>query len=297
MRRHAGQAPRRPLARTARRQRPARGPPRAAVRRPVADPRPDDGRLPPAPHRAPHGAPRRPAARATADRGPGIPPLQRRDPRGPGRTQGLAPTLGRAMFPLLLVLFIVVPIIEIFAIITVGQAIGVWWTIALLIADSILGAWLMRSQGRAAWRRFNATLAEGRAPAREVLDGVLVIFGGALLLTPGLVTDVFGALFLIPPPRAVLRRVLVHRFAARMIVSAPPGFGPRRPTRGDADVEGTASEVDPKTLRCAPTPTRPRAAVAATRSATRSPCPSATPRPTSTAWRAWAWRAAAPAAW
>lgn len=153
------------------------------------------------------------------------------------------------MFPLLLVLFIVVPIIEIFAIITVGQAIGVWWTIALLIADSIIGAWLMRSQGRAAWRRFNATLAEGRAPAREVLDGVLVIFGGALLLTPGFVTDVFGALFLIPPTRAVLRRVLVHRFASRMIVSAPPPFGSRPRTRGDADVEGTAHEVDPRTLR------------------------------------------------
>ncbi len=152
------------------------------------------------------------------------------------------------MFPLLLVLFIVVPIIEIFAIIQVGQAIGVWWTIGLLIADSILGSILMRSQGRAAWRRFNAALAQGRAPAREVLDGVLVIFGGALLLTPGFVTDIFGALFLIPPTRAVLRRVLVHRFAARMIVSAPPGFG-RPPARGDADVEGTASEVDPRTLR------------------------------------------------
>ena len=153
------------------------------------------------------------------------------------------------MFPLLLVLFIIVPIIEIFAIITVGQAIGVWWTIALLIADSILGAWLMRSQGRAAWRRFNATLAEGRAPAREVLDGVLVIFGGALLLTPGFVTDIFGALFLIPPTRAVLRRVLVRRFAGRMIVSAPPSFGGRPRTRGDADVEGTAHEVDPRRLR------------------------------------------------
>ena len=104
------------------------------------------------------------------------------------------------MFPLLLVLFIVVPIIEIFAIIQVGQAIGVWWTIALLIADSILGSILMRSQGRAAWRRFNAALAQGRAPAREVLDGVLVIFGGALLLTPGFVTDIFVALFLIRRP-------------------------------------------------------------------------------------------------
>ncbi len=155
------------------------------------------------------------------------------------------------MFPLLLVLFIVVPIVEIFAIIQVGQAIGVWWTVALLIADSILGSILMRSQGRAAWRRFNAALAEGRAPAREVLDGVLVIFGGALLLTPGFVTDVFGAAFLLPPTRAVLRRVLVRRFAARMVVSAPPRFGGRPRARGDADVdvEGTASEVDHGTLR------------------------------------------------
>ena len=148
------------------------------------------------------------------------------------------------MFPLLLVLFIVVPIVEIFAIIQVGQAIGVWWTIGLLIADSILGSLLMRSQGRAAWRRFNAAIAEGRAPAREVLDGVLVVFGGALLLTPGFVTDVFGALFLLPPTRAVLRRVLVRRFAARMVVSAPPR---QRPTRG-RDVDGTAHDVDPRTL-------------------------------------------------
>ena len=154
------------------------------------------------------------------------------------------------MFPLLLVLFIVVPIIEIFVIIQVGQAIGVWWTIALLIADSIIGAWLMRSQGRAAWRRFNATLAEGRAPAREVLDGVLVIFGGALLLTPGLrdrrlrraVPDPAHARGAAPRARASLRRAHDRQRAAALRRRAPPA-------RGDADVEGTAHEVDPRTLR------------------------------------------------
>lgn len=152
------------------------------------------------------------------------------------------------MFPLLLVLFVVVPIVEIFAIIQVGEAIGVLPTIALLIADSILGAMLWRSQGRTAWRRFNAAIAEGRVPAREVLDGILIVLGGALLLTPGFVTDIFGILFLLPPTRAVARRVLVHRFAARMIVSAPPPGGAwRRP--GGADVDGTATEVDPRTLR------------------------------------------------
>src|ERR687884_523552 len=102
---------------------------------------------------------------------------------------------------LLILLFIVVPIVELFVIIQVGEAIGVLPTIALLIADSVLGSMLMRSQGRAAWRRFNAALTEGRMPHREVLDGVLVIFGGALLLTPGFLSDILGLLLLLPPTR------------------------------------------------------------------------------------------------
>jgi UPF0716 protein FxsA len=144
------------------------------------------------------------------------------------------------LLPLVL-LFIVVPIVEIYVIIQVGQAIGALWTIALLVADSILGSVLMRAQGRAAWRRFNDAIGIGRVPAREVLDGALVIFGGALLLTPGFVTDIFGLAFLLPPTRAVIRRLLVRRFAGRFVVSGPPrgaGF----------DVDGTASEVDPRAL-------------------------------------------------
>ena len=89
------------------------------------------------------------------------------------------------LLPLVL-LFIVVPIAELVVLIQVGQEIGVWWTVAILIADSILGAILMRAQGRAAWRRFNEAMHAGRVPAREVLDGGLVMFGGLLLLTPGL---------------------------------------------------------------------------------------------------------------
>jgi UPF0716 protein FxsA len=144
------------------------------------------------------------------------------------------------LLPLVL-LFIVVPIAELFVIIQVGEAIGVWWTIALLIADSILGSMLMRSQGRAVWRRFNEAMQAGRAPAREVLDGVLVIFGGALLLTPGFISDVLGLLLLLPPTRAVVRTLLVRRFAHRTVLSmATP-----RPRGGPAfDVEGTAVDVD-----------------------------------------------------
>lgn len=152
------------------------------------------------------------------------------------------------MFPLLVVLFITVPILEIFVIIQVGQAIGPWWTILILIADSILGALLMRSQGRAVWRRFNDTLAAGRPPAREVIDGVLVILGGALLLTPGFTTDLAGVLLLLPPTRSVVRRLLVRRFAHRLVVSGAGAFARRGGRAGhpreDWDVDGTATEVD-----------------------------------------------------
>jgi UPF0716 protein FxsA len=144
----------------------------------------------------------------------------------------------------LIVLFIVVPIAELYVIIQVGEAIGVLPTIALLIADSVLGSMLMRSQGRSAWRRFNRAIEEGRIPAREVLDGVLVVFGGALLLTPGFLTDILGAVLLVPPTRALVRKLAARRLVGRVVVS-----GPRRPRGGAGfDVDGSATEVDPRAL-------------------------------------------------
>ncbi|HEX6388846.1 MAG TPA: FxsA family protein [Solirubrobacteraceae bacterium] len=142
---------------------------------------------------------------------------------------------------LLFALFIVVPIVELYIIIQVGQAIGVWWTILLLIADSVLGTWLMRSQGRAAWGRFNQAMAAGRVPAREILDGALIIFGGAFLLAPGFLTDGIGLFFLLPPTRALARRFLVRVFAGRFMVIGSAWRPPARP----ADVvDGTAHDVD-----------------------------------------------------
>jgi UPF0716 protein FxsA len=159
------------------------------------------------------------------------------------------------MLPLLVLLFVVVPIAELFVIIQVGEAIGVLPTIALLIVDSVLGSMLMRSQGRAAWLRFNAALAEGRIPHREVLDGALVIFGGALLLTPGFLTDILGIVLLLPPTRALVRGVVARRVLPRLVVTGLGGLGGaagrgagRRPGPGDGDVEGTATEVDPPRL-------------------------------------------------
>jgi UPF0716 protein FxsA len=155
------------------------------------------------------------------------------------------------VFALALVfIFIVLPIAELYVIIQVGEAIGVWWTLALLIADSVLGSMLLRTQGRAAWRRFNATLAAGRPPAKEVMDGGLVIFGGAFLITPGFITDVLGVLLLFPPTRALFRRLLVRRYARRLVVGLAGRATQRGPrARRDYDVDGTAHEVDPPHLR------------------------------------------------
>lgn len=119
------------------------------------------------------------------------------------------------LVPFFFVLFVAMPLVEIYVIIQVGQEIGAGWTIAILVADSLIGAWLMRSQGRLAWRRFSAALAAGRPPAREVIDGGLIILGGALGLTPGFVTDALALALLLPPTRAIARRAIVTRLARR----------------------------------------------------------------------------------
>jgi UPF0716 protein FxsA len=144
----------------------------------------------------------------------------------------------------LLLLLIVVPIAEIALIIQVGEWIGVWWTIALLLADAVLGSLLLRSQGRAVWRRFVAAVSEGRMPHREVVDGVLVIFGGALMLAPGFLTDVIGALFLAPPTRALMRRLLMRRAVLRVVGTPRASSRNGRPD----DIQATAVDVDPDRL-------------------------------------------------
>jgi UPF0716 protein FxsA len=154
---------------------------------------------------------------------------------------------------LLIILFIVVPIAELYVIIKVGELIGVLPTLILLLADALLGSWLLKHQGRSAWRRFNEALAARRFPGREVVDGALIIVGGTLLLTPGFLTDVVGVFLLLPPTRAITRRLLKRFTVGRFIVvgmpgggqgpvGPPPADGGRRPSR-DYDFDATAEEV------------------------------------------------------
>ncbi len=155
-----------------------------------------------------------------------------------------------------LIVFIVVPIAELYVIIQVGSSIGVPATIGLLLLSSLLGAALLRTQSRTAWARFNQALEQSRLPAREVFDGAMIILGGALLLTPGFITDVVGLLLLLPPTRDLFRRVAIAMglrrvpfgrtaagAASRRRSGPQPGPasapGPTRPY----DVEGTATEI------------------------------------------------------
>ena len=148
---------------------------------------------------------------------------------------------------ILVALFIVVPIVELYVIIQIGSLIGVWPTIALLLADALLGSLLLRHQGRGAWRRFNAAIAERRFPGREVADGLLIAIGGTLLLTPGFVTDIVGAIFLIPPTRAIIRRLMRGYVGRRFVVVGMPGStgstGPATASRR-YDFDASAEEIE-----------------------------------------------------
>lgn len=120
------------------------------------------------------------------------------------------------MAAVLVLLFLVMPLVELYVILKVGAAIGVLPTIGLLLLDSFLGAWLVKREGAKAWAAFRRAIEDGRVPARETADGALVILGGALLLTPGFVTDVFGLVCVAPPTRALVRRAFLSLATSRV---------------------------------------------------------------------------------
>ena len=146
--------------------------------------------------------------------------------------------------PLFLVIaFILVPIAEIYVLIQVGQVIGPWWTILLLIADSVLGSWLLKREGARAWTAFRVALGEGRMPARELADGILIVVGGTLMISPGFISDVFGMLLILPLTRPLGRRVLARVLARRLVFVQGSG-GPGNVHRpGPEVVQGDV--VDP----------------------------------------------------
>jgi UPF0716 protein FxsA len=119
------------------------------------------------------------------------------------------------MVILMLLALICVPLLEIAVFIEVGGAIGLWPTLALIVLTAVLGTWQLRAQGLATLARARRLLERGEMPARELFDGLCLLVAGALLLTPGFITDSIGALLFLPALRQALRRALGRYFAAR----------------------------------------------------------------------------------
>lgn len=151
---------------------------------------------------------------------------------------------GRRWGSILVLAFLIVPILEIYVIVQVGQVIGAWWTIVLLVADSIAGTWLVRREGGRAWRALRTALEKGRMPATEIADGALILIGGTLMVTPGFVTDIAAALLIIPVTRPIFRRMLARVVASRLTVVGPGGpFQPPNATRPGPSEKVVRGEV------------------------------------------------------
>jgi len=165
------------------------------------------------------------------------------------------------MGKLLLLLFTVVPLVELYLLLLLGRLLGFWETVLIVLVTGIVGAWLAKREGLRVFRRWREAIAEGRMPEEGVLGGLLVLVGGVLLVTPGVLTDVVGLLLLFPPTRRLvadrLRRSAERRIqdgTVRVVtfnqeMGGSPHGVPRR--RGDViDVEG--EEVDGRDEGLAP---------------------------------------------
>jgi UPF0716 protein FxsA len=165
----------------------------------------------------------------------------------------------------LVIAFLVVPIIELYLFVQVSAAIGFWAALAWIVLVSVVGAWLVKREGLQALRRANVKAAQGEIPTDELITGMLILFAGALMLTPGFLTDIVGLLLLFPPTRAIVRfrvrrrftqgPVVIGRFGGADFGSATFGgygagdpFGPRGRARGD-EVWDVDSWEDPPDRR------------------------------------------------
>ena len=154
-------------------------------------------------------------------------------PPGAGQAQEIV------VFFLLLLLFFTVPLVEIYVLLEVGSVIGVLPTVALVVLTAVMGAGLIRAQGIATFGRVQQELARGELPAVGIIEAALLLVAGALMLTPGFVTDAIGFLILVPP----LRRWAIQSFLARRVVAA--GMAPSHGSRGQPGaIEGKFRRED-----------------------------------------------------
>ena len=138
------------------------------------------------------------------------------------------------MFPLIAVVFLVVPIVEIYLLIQVGQVIGAGWTVFLVVLTAVIGVWLLKLQGISTLARAQRKLQQDELPAREMLEGMGLVVAGALLLTPGFFTDTIGFLLLLPP----VRIWLIGRIAQRMVLATSVRVQGEHHSRHDDVIDG-----------------------------------------------------------
>ncbi|MBF6648171.1 FxsA family protein [Methylobacter sp. BlB1] len=143
------------------------------------------------------------------------------------------------VFQIALLFLVVVPFVEIYLLLQVGGIIGAVPTIFLVVLTAVLGAWLLKQQGLATLQRFQASLAQGTLPAYEMIEGPILLVGGALLLTPGFITDIMGFACLIPQ----LRRKIAQYVIENHLIQAGGPFQPARPAEKDA-LEGEYHKED-----------------------------------------------------
>lgn len=149
----------------------------------------------------------------------------------------------------LVAVFVVVPLVEIWTILQVGKVVGPWWTIALLVLDSIIGSWIIRREGGRAWAALRQALGAGRMPASELADAALILIGGTLMLTPGFVTDAVGILLILPMTRPIARRMLTTVVERRLLATpraggAGPGWPPGNDRRPEPPAGGPVVQGD-----------------------------------------------------
>jgi UPF0716 protein FxsA len=150
------------------------------------------------------------------------------------------------MLPILILLFVIVPIAELYVIVQVAQGIGTLETIGLLLVVSVVGGWLVKYEGLGVLVRIRRQLASAQMPTGELVDGALILFAGALMLTPGFITDGVGLLLLLPPSRMVVRRFLIRRFRPRIIGRAAGWGDPRSGRQVVVDVDSVDDQPPPR---------------------------------------------------
>lgn len=156
-----------------------------------------------------------------------------------------------------MIAFLVVPIIELYLFVEVSSAIGFGYALLWIVGVSVVGAWLVKREGLSALRRANRKVSGGELPTDELITGILILFAGALMLTPGFLTDAFGLLLLFPPSRALVRNRLRSRFASGPILiggrfggpTSGAGFGFGGRADGQNDVWDVDSWEDPPDRR------------------------------------------------